>query len=122
MRDITVRTLTSDNRLNRDCLVTEVVQQGEVVTTITRRCTYHVESQVTLPSVMDSIRWAHNLDPHPQRQVYVTKDLDPETGEERVTYKVLGYLYVVLARDVFCIGYRHVLSMAVGEGAQCCKG
>jgi hypothetical protein len=81
-----------------------------------RRCTYNVESQTTLPATSDSVRWAHNLDPHPPRQVFVTKDLDPETGGERVVYKVLGHFYVVWGRVVFCVGYRHILSMDIDGG------
>ena len=113
MRQIVVRSLTSGNWLNRDCCVTEVMRQGDQITTVTRRCTYHIESRVTVPSTDDSIHWARSLDPHPPRQVFVTKDLDPDTGQERVSYKVLGYFYVVMDCDVFCIGYRHVLSMAI---------
>ena len=89
------------------------MRQGEAVTTVTRRCPYRVESRITVPSARDSIHWANTLDPPPPRQVYVTKDLDPVTGSERVLYKVLGHFYVVLDCDVFCIGYRHILSMAV---------
>ena len=33
-------------------------------------------------------------------------------------YKVLGHLYVVWGRDVFCIGYRHILSMDI-EAPDC---
>ena len=113
MRQIVVRSLTSDNRLNRDCCVTEVMHQGELVTRVMRRCTYRVESRVTVPSTDDSMTWASSLDPYPPRQVHVTKDLDPSTGCERVSYKVLGHFYVVLDREVFCVGYRHILSMAV---------
>ena len=113
MREILVRNLTSDDRLKRDCVVTEHLQQGDYTTTVIRRCTYHVESRSTLVSLGDSALWANRLDPLPPRQVYVTKDLDPETGAERVSYKVLGHLYVVWGLDIFCIGYRHLLSMDV---------
>jgi hypothetical protein len=113
IREIVVRSLTSGDRTNRDCLVTEVTRQDDAVTTVTRRCTYHIESHVTVPSLQDAIHWAHDLGPHHSRQVYVTKDLDAQRDTERITYKVLGHFYVVLERDVFCIGYRHVLSMAV---------
>lgn len=113
MREIRVRNLTSGDRLNRDCAVTERMAQGDYRTTVVRRCTYHVESQTTLPCTRDSIRWAMNFDPPPPRQVYVTKDLDPETGMERVIYKVLGHLYVVWGRVVFNVAYRHVLSMGI---------
>ena len=113
MREILVRNLTSDDWLRRDCVVTERMQQGDCVTTVLRRCTYRVESQTLLPSLGDAIPWAHNLDPQPPRQVFVTKDLDPETGVERVVYKVLGRFYVILERTVFCVGYRHILSMDV---------
>lgn len=120
MREIIVRSLTSGDQLNRDCLVVEVMQQSDYVTTVTRRCTYHVESRVTVPSLNDSIRWARTLDPRSPRQVYVSKDLDPETGRERVTYKVLGHFYIVLDREIFCVGYRHILSMAVDTAETLC--
>jgi hypothetical protein len=120
MRDIVVRSLTSLDQKSRDCRVTEVVRQGDYFTSIIRRCTYNIESRITIPSFTDTISWAKNIDPHPARQVYVTKEADPETGEERVTYKVLGHFYVVLNQDIFCIGYRHVLSMAVGASEMLC--
>ena len=113
MRKISVRNLTSTDWLKRDCVVTERVQQGDYQTRVVRRCTYRVESQSSLPSTCDSIQWAHNLDPLPPRQVFVTKDINPETGAERVIYKVLGHFYVVMKSEVFCIGYRHVLSMTI---------
>lgn len=114
MRKILVRNLTSNDWLKRDCVVTELVQQGDFATRIIRRCTYRVESQTPLPSTSDSMEWAQRtLDPLPSRQVFVTKDLDPETGSERVVYKVLGHFYVVWGRDVLCVGYRHILAMDV---------
>ena len=120
-REIVVRNLTSDNRLNRDCLITESITQPSCVTTVKRRCTYHIESRVTVPSTEDSIPWAQRLDPHPPRQVFVTKDLDPDSGSERVVYKVLGHFYVVLNRDIFCIGYRHILAMTVDPTETFCE-
>ncbi len=113
MREILVRNLTSSDWLRRDCVVSELVEQGDYTTRILRRCTYRIESQTALPATHDSIDWAQNLDPMPPRQVFVTKDLDPGTGGERVIYKVLGHFYVVWGRDVFCIGYRHILSMDI---------
>ena len=113
MREILVRNLTSTDWLKRDCVVSELMRQGDYTTRVIRRCTYRVESQTTLPSTADSIPWARNLDPLPERQVFVTKDLDPDTGGEQVVYKVLGHFYVVWGRAVFCIGYRHILSMDI---------
>ena len=113
MREILVRNLTSSDWLKRDCVVTELMHQGDYATKVIRRCTYHVESQTTVPCTDDSIPWARNLDPSPPRQVFVTKDLDPDTGAERVVYKVLGHFYVVWTTTIFCIGYRHILSMDI---------
>jgi len=113
MREILVKNLTSANFLQRDCVVTERIHQGDYTTKVLRRCTYRIKSQTALPATEDSIRWARNLDPLPPRQVFVTKDLDPDSGAERVIYKVLGHFYVVWERSVFCIGYRHILSMDV---------
>ena len=113
MREILVRNLTSTDHRKRDCVVTERLTQGDYTTEVVRRCTYHVQSKSTLPSLDDSASWAHRLDPLPPRQVFVTKDLDPDSGAERVSYKVLGHFYVVWGLDVFCIGYRHILSMDI---------
>lgn len=113
MREIRVKNLTSIDRLQRDCTVTERLDQGPFATTVVRRCTYRVKSRITLPSTEDSMRWAQNLDPLTPRQVYVTKDIDPDTGAERVVYKVLGHFYVVWGIEVLCIGYRHILSMRI---------
>ncbi len=113
MREILVKNLTSADWLKRDCVVTELMSQGDYVTKVIRRCTYRIKSRTAIASTSDSIPWAKNLDPLPPRQVFVTKDLNPDTGGERVVYKVLGHFYVVLAREVFCVGYRHILSMDV---------
>lgn len=121
MREILVQSATSESRLNRDCRVTEVMQQGACLTTVSRRCTYKVEDRAVVPSLEDSIRWAQRMDPAPPRQVYLTKDLDPETGRERITYKVLGHFYVVLDDEVFCVGYRHVLVMTVEPTETLCE-
>jgi hypothetical protein len=113
MREIVVRNLTSDDWMQRDCVVTELMRQGDYATKVIRRCTYRVESKTDLPALNDSAKWASNLDPLPPRQVFVTKDLDPDTGGERVVYKVLGHFYVVWDRSVICVGYRHILSMDI---------
>jgi hypothetical protein len=113
VREISVRSLTSSDRLHRDCLVTERLRQGPLTTKVTRRCTYRIDGRITLPSLADAVQWAKALDPRAPRQVYVTKELDPTCGEEQVTYKVLGYFYVVQEREVICVSYRHVLSMEV---------
>jgi len=114
MREVLVRNLTSDDRLKRDCLIKECMRQGDYTTNVVRRCTYRIESQTVLPATQDAVRWAKSLDPREARQVFVTKSLDPDTGDERVVYKVLGHFYVVMERNVFCIGYRHILSMDIG--------
>lgn len=113
MREITVRNRTSSDWLKRDCVVREEIRQGDYSTTVMRRCTYRVESQTVLAGLDDSAQWAKNIDPVAPRQVFVTKDLDPDTGGEKVVYKVLGHFYIVLDRSVFCIGYRHILSMDI---------
>lgn len=113
MREILVRNQTSPDWLKRDCVITELMQQGEYATKVIRRCTYRVQSQTALPSTEDSIPWAQHLDPLPPRQVFVRKGFDPDTGDERVVYKVLGHFYIVWGRMVFCIGYRHILSMDI---------
>ena len=113
MREIFVRNLTSSDWLKRDCVVTERMHQGDCATKVVRRCTYRVQSKTALPATCDSIVWARNLDPLPPRQVFVTKDLDPDTGGERVVYKVLGHFYVVWGREVLCVAYRHLLAMDV---------
>lgn len=116
MREVIVRNLTSDDWQRRDCVVTEQIQQGDYRTEVVRRCTYRVESETALPSNCDAISWAKNLDPIAPRQVYVTKDMNPDSGAERVVYKVLGHFYVVMRSSVFCVGYRHILSMDIGPG------
>ena len=121
MREIVVRNLTSSDLLKRDCVVSEIVQQAGCATRVLRRCTYRVKSQTILPSTCDSIQWARNLDPLPPRQVFVTKDLEPETGGERVVYKVLGRFYVVWGQAVFCLGYRHILSMDIEAPDPCAE-
>ena len=113
MREIVVRNLTSSDWLKRDCLVTELMQQGDYATKVTRRCTYRVKSRTAFAAISDSIPWAKNIDPLPPRQVFVTKDLDPDTGGERVIYKVLGHFYVVWGREAICVAYRHILAMDV---------
>ena len=113
MREIVVRNLTSTDWLKRDCVVSELMRQGDYATHVTRRCTYRVEGQTALPALEDTVTWARNLDPLPPRQVFVTKDLDPDTGAEAVIYKVLGHFYVVWGTQVFCIGYRHILAMHI---------
>ena len=113
MRKILDRNLTSPEWQQRDCVVSELMRQGDFVTQVIRRCTYNVASRVAGSSTADSIQWAKNLDPLPPRQVYVTKGINPDTGDEQVTYKVLGHFYIVLDREVFCIGYRHILSMNI---------
>lgn len=113
MRQIVVRNLTSEDHLKRDCTVTERVNQGDWATMVVRRCTYHIENQQSLPSTADSVHWAESLDPLPPRQVYVTKDFNPDTGADRVVYLVTGHFYVVLDAVVYCVGYRHSLAMDV---------
>ena len=52
MREIIVRNLTSSDWLKRDCVVSELMQQGDYATHVIRRCTYRVESQTPLSAIL----------------------------------------------------------------------
>lgn len=119
MREIVVKSKTSEDGKRRDCLVTERMELQGYVTRISRRCTYQVVREASLPSLQDCIRWSKNrLSPRYPRHVFVTKEVDATSGRENVTYKVLGHLYAILNCEIFNIGYRHVLSMKVTSREQ----
>lgn len=114
MREIQVRRLTSENWRQRDSLITERMNFGQYSTKVVRRCTYRIESETPLACTEDSINWANShIEPKAPRRVFVKKDIDPDTGMERVVYKVLGHIYAVCDRVIFRVGYRHILSMDV---------
>ena len=57
MREVVVRSLTSGDWLNRDCLVTEVMQQGDYVTKVTPRCSPGSRFLYSLAGLRNTKRW-----------------------------------------------------------------
>ncbi len=114
MREIQVRRLTSQDWRQRDSLITERMNFGQYSTKVVRRCTYKVETETALACTEDSIEWASShIEPTAPRRVFVKKDVDPDTGMEKVVYKVLGHIYAVHDKVIFRVGFRHILSMDV---------
>lgn len=121
MREILYRNLTSEDRRKRDCLLTELMDEGGTTTHLEKRCTYFVKrsAAVVEQETQQALEGQGvRVDAATPHHIFVRKERDNGTGIERFTYKVLGHFYVMMGERMFTVAYRHMLQMEIAGNNQ----
>lgn len=110
MRKILFKNLTGSDNRKRDLSIREIVEKDGIIAETERRCIYFVRGKVHLEHRYD-IQELETLkkgeDVRKKKHFYIIRSHNTKTGEDKLTCKVIGALYVIVKQDVFCITFVH---------------
>lgn len=111
MREILIKSNTSENHHRKNLSIVEVIDQGGVVARAEKKFSYYVSEQNTnldvdkLKALTDeSIKQDYHKK---DRHVSIKKILDPKSGVGQMIYRVTGSFYVVQGIHVFAVVFMH---------------
>lgn len=110
MREILIKNLTASNNRKRDLCIRETMQKDGIMVKTERRCVYLVRGKVHMEHRYD----LHELETlkksggtRKKKHFYITRSHDTRTGEDKLTCRVAGTLYVIVKQEIFCVTFVH---------------
>lgn len=110
MREIFIRTKTSDNHKRKNLSIVEVINQEGFVARAEKKYSYYVSEQNQEPNEEAIKAWADLQQQSYQkkdRHVSIRKTFDPKTGLGQMVYRVIGSFYVVQNLHIFAVVFMH---------------
>ena len=110
MREIFIRTKTSDNHKRKNLSIVEVINQDGFVARAEKKYSYYVSEQDAMKDQVQLKAWADLQQQAYQkkdRHVSIRKTLDPKTGLGQMVYRVIGSFYVVQNLHIFAVVFMH---------------
>ncbi len=115
MREIFIKTTTSDNHKRKNLSITEVINQDGFVARAEKKYCYYVSEQQNGKQFKDPTdvkEWmglqAQSLQKK-SRHVSIKKVFDHKTGIGQMIYRVIGSFYVVQDLHVFAVVFMHTI-------------
>lgn len=110
MREIFIRTSTSENHKRKNLSIVEVINQDGLVARAEKKYSYYVSQQSPVGSEEEIKVLADAQSPGYQkkdRHVSIQKRFDHKTGMGQMVYRVIGSFYVVQNLKVFAVVFMH---------------
>ena len=110
MREIFIRTKTSDNHKRKNLSIVEVINQEGFVARAEKKYSYYVSEQNHEHNEEAIKAWADLQQQSYQkkdRHVSIRKTFDPKTGLGQMVYRVIGCFYVVQNLHIFAVVFMH---------------
>ena len=110
MREICIKTTTSENHKRKNLAIVELINQKGLVARAEKKYCYYVSEQSpfqdpeTLKTWMDE---QSKLNQKKDRHVSICKIFDPKTGIGQMVYRVIGSFYVVQDLHIFAVVFMH---------------
>ncbi|GEM_PF-1089797 len=113
MREISIKTTTSNNHKRKNLSIVELIDQDGVVARAEKKYSYYVSEQNTSKSAEQLKSWM-NVQSHggytkKDRHVSIRKTFDHKTGVGQMIYRVIGSFYVVQDLHVFAVVFMHTI-------------
>jgi hypothetical protein len=122
MREICIRTTTSDNHKRKNLSIVEVIDQDGLVARAEKKYSYYVSEQQEAFKDPDKMQSWFNLQSQSyhkkDRHVSIRKTLDPKTGVGQMIYRVIGSFYVVQDLHVFAVVFMHSIKFEMLSDAR----
>ncbi len=119
MREISIKTSTSENHKRKNLMIVEMINQDGVVARAEKKFSYYVSEQSPFLDADKLKNWAdvqaqthHKKDRH----VSIRKVVDPKTGMGQMIYRVIGSFYVVQNLHVFAVVFMHRIKFDMVSG------
>lgn len=110
LREIMIKTSTSDNRKRRNLLMTEVITENGVVARAEKRYSYYVTERkeaVTKENVKSWVDSKAKLRQNKARHVSIRRIFDKDTGIGQTLYRTTGSFYVLKEFKIYAVVFLH---------------
>ena len=114
MRKILFKNLTGGNNKKRDFSICEIVEKDGIVVKTEQRCVYFIRGKTHLKHHHDlqelkAIKKRKGV--WRKKHFYITRSYNARAGENELTCKVAGTLYIIVEQDVFYVTFIHSFKM-----------
>ncbi len=119
MREIFIKTSTSDNHKRKNLSIVEIINQDGLVAKAEKKYCYYVSEQKPFVDPAHIEDWVEkNSQPHSKkdRHVSIRKTFDHKTGLGQMIYRVIGSFYVVQDLHVFAVVFMHTIKFDILSG------
>ena len=110
MREIFIKTKTSENHKRKNLSIVEMINQEGFVARAEKKYSYYVSEQNPIQDQQELKAWADLQQQAYQkkdRHVSIRKTFDPQTGLGQMVYRVIGSFYVVQNLHIFAVVFMH---------------
>ena len=110
MREISIKTSTSENHKRKNLQIVEMINQDGIVARAEKKFAYYVSEQSPFVDMEKMKNWTDiQAQSHQKkdRHVSIRKIIDPKTGVGQMIYRVIGSFYVVQDLRVFAVVFMH---------------
>ena len=119
MREICIRTTTSDNYKRKNLSIVEMINQDGFVARAEKKFVYYV-SEKNVPNPQEDLKtWVDMQAQNPQkkeRHISIRKIFDNKTGAGQMIYRVIGSFYVVQNLHLFAVVFMHCIKFDMLSG------
>lgn len=112
MREICIRSSTSNDHKRKNLQIVEILDQNGVTARAEKKYSYYVSEKSPFHDAEEMKTWMEvhaNTFNRKDRHVSIQKVLDPKTGVGRMIYRVIGSFYVVQDLHLFAVVFMHTI-------------
>ncbi|MBI4353464.1 MAG: hypothetical protein HY593_06045 [Candidatus Omnitrophica bacterium] len=110
MREIFIKTSTSDNHKRKNLSIVEVINQNGIIAKAEKRYSYYVAEQSPFQDT-ENLQQVFQGEPfaptRKDRHVSIKKIFDRKSGIGQMIYRVIGSFYVVQNLHLFAVVFMH---------------
>ncbi len=110
MREISIKTTTSQNHHRKNLSIVELIDENGMVAKAEKKYSYYVAEQNPFGNTNEITTWANLKSQSLQkkdRHISIRKIFDPKSGIGQMVYRVIGSFYVVQDLHVFAVVFMH---------------
>ena len=119
MREILIKTSTSDNRRRRNLLMTEIINENGLVARAEKRYAYFITEKsdpVTKESLKAWVESQTKLKQKKPRHVSIRRIFDKETGIGQTVYRTTGSFYVLKDFKIYVVVFLRSVKFDILSG------
>lgn len=119
MREIFIKTTTSENHKRKNLSIVEVINQDGVTARAEKKYSYYVSEQSPFKDPEQMKTWMNVQSQQYQkkdRHVSIRKTYDVKTGMGQMVYRVIGSFYVVQDLHLFAVVFMHTIKFDMASG------
>ena len=120
MREILIKTSTSNNHKRKNLCITELINQDGFLARAEKKYSYYVSEQPPVHDPEELKKWTSlQKDSYQKksRHVSIRKIYDAKTGVGQMIYRVIGSFYVIQNLHIFAVVFMHSIKFDMLSGS-----